>query len=76
MNEAREAPMEYLTVNEVCARRKCSRSTLYEEIKRSKKSGGMAPMPYPFRWGRRTYFVAAEVDEWLRAIVANARNQE
>lgn len=76
MNEAREAPMEYMTVNEVCARRKCSRSTLYEEIKRSKKSGGLAPGPYPFKRGRRTYFVAAEVDEWLRAIVVNARNQK
>lgn len=74
MKEAREAPMEYMTVIEVCARRKCSRSTLYEELKRSRKSGGVVPMPYPFKWGRRTYFVATEIEEWLRAAVANARS--
>jgi len=76
MSEACEAPMEYMAVMEVCARRKCSRSTLYEEIKRQKKSAGVVPMPLPFKWGRRTYFVAAEVETWLQAIVANARNQK
>ena len=32
-------------------------------------------MPTPFKWGRRTYFVEAEVDACLLAYADNARNQ-
>ena len=76
MNGARAVPTQYLTVEEVCGRRRCSRSTLYEQLKRQRKSGGVTPIPWPFKLGRRTYFVEAEVEEWLQTAVVNARNQE
>ena len=53
-------PTRYLTVQEVWERRGCSRSTLYEELK-------VDPyIPRPFKVGRRTFFVEAEVEAWLR----------
>jgi predicted DNA-binding transcriptional regulator AlpA len=75
VNGTHAVPTQYLTVEEVCSRRRCSRSTLYAELKRYRKSGGVAPMPTPFKWGRRTYFVEAEVDACLLAYADNARNQ-
>lgn len=75
MNGTHAVPTRYLTVEDVCERRNCSRSTLYEELKRYRRSGGVVPMPYPFKLGRRTYFVEAEVEEWLQTFVVNARNQ-
>lgn len=76
VNSAHAQATQYLTIKEVCSRRKCSRSTLFEELRRQKLSCEKVSMPSPFKLGRRTYFVEAEVEEWLQTAVANARNQK
>lgn len=74
VNCAQAEPIHFLSVKEVCRRRQCSRSTLYVDLQRRETSNEAVPMPRPFKLGRRTYFVASEVEVWLQAAVTNARN--
>lgn len=60
-------PTRLLTIREVLDRRRGSRSSLYEDLKND------PDMPRPCKLGRRTYFVEAEVEAWLRRKVHQSR---
>jgi prophage regulatory protein len=52
-------PLEYERPSKVCERRKCSRTTLWRDIRK-----GLFPAPRQLG-GNAIGFIKSEVDEWL-----------
>lgn len=60
-------PTRALSVNDVLRRIRCSRGWLYILLRKD------SSFPRPFKRGRRTFFVEAEIERWLQAQIEASR---
>ncbi len=61
-------PIRFLSINQVLERLSVGRSTLYAQIK-----DPVLPFPAPVHIGRRSIWVEAEVEAYMRILMEHAR---
>lgn len=71
MSETR-AFIQSISVQVVVKRTGCCRSSIYDMLNR-RSSRFDASFPRPFKIGRRSLFVASEIDDWISQQMKEAR---